>query len=353
MIHNLVNHHRPHQRISIRPPPTRAKRLHRRRVIRAKRARAQGREIHPPTRPVAPDGHRALRRAERHPRAEPGQVPRRIGRVQIHLIPMGRIQPEERRPAAEVWIELIFVKHDEPAGLQHRAIGNAEAFGIRAPVAQIPARNIHRHPRRVVQLNGVLERQICVREHLVDDDILQRQQIAAPWRGRAREPDNVRAPVGEAPFGDAIFLLAKSPRIDLRQRGREQPDGFAELAQAETDVVGPLLRVVVRDEPHKAVLAHADEGEIGDAMLGWHQQIVSHVKPAQRNGLRARIEQFEEVIVIARRVGQPFIDAQRNWIAQGRADVRAGGCRQVQRPGAGGVGHATDGTVGRLDAEHD
>ena len=57
-----------------------------------------------------------------------------------------------------------------------------------------------------MQLDGILERQIGVRQHLVDDHALQRQQVAAAGRGGAAEGDIE---------GEAGAFLAKETTIEV------------------------------------------------------------------------------------------------------------------------------------------
>ena len=352
MIHHFADRDGADPGIGVGRAAARAEFADGRRAVRAERPRRHGRELHVHARLVAPEGESIFRRAKPHTRAVAGEVATGIRGVQEQII-AGGVEREERTASVEERVELGFVKDHEAAGAEHGAVGDAIAFRIGFIVGEIPAGEIHRASRGVEQFNGVLQRRIGVGEHLVDHDALKRQEIAATGRGGAVEARDAGGAIREPPFGDAVFLVGEVQRINGHLARREETDGFAARAEAEVHMVSALVRVPVREEEREGILPCADEGEAWDLVLGPVQQIISEEQAAERDGLGVGIVNLQEVIVVARGIGQPLVETEIEMIAQARGEVGRAGGRQIEHPTARSIGHAANGQVRRLNAEGD
>ena len=90
-----------------------------------------------------------------------------------------------------------------------------------------------------------------------------------------------------------------------------------------------------------------------DLMLGrTAERFVAQVEPAERDGLCAGVEQFNEVAVERSfRDGEPFVETEGAWVAEGGGAVGGAEGGAVERPFA--VKSTADGKVGELKTEAD
>ena len=104
------------------------------------------------------------------------------------------VEPEAGAAPAEI----ALVNHHVAARCEDRGVGDDVVRRGVKRIPQPPAAKVHRRLAGVVQLDGVLERRVGMRQHLVDDDVREGQIVAAARRRGDREIDQCRRAVRQA-----------------------------------------------------------------------------------------------------------------------------------------------------------
>src|SRR5437868_2613495 len=107
------------------------------------------------------------------------------------MVAMGRVECKWDGRAV-CGIKLIFVKHFESMGRNSGPVRDPIFLEVLPGITEKPAADIRGGEAGVVKLEGILQRQVGMREDFVDDNVRERQIIALGRGSRRGETDEVR-----------------------------------------------------------------------------------------------------------------------------------------------------------------
>ena len=216
-------------------------------------------------------------------------------------------------------VELVLIKHCGASGGEGGAVRDLIFPEIGPRVADPPIANVERFLAKVAQLDRVLVRRVGVRQYLVDNHRLDRLVVRPAGGGRVGERDDRARAVRQAAFRFARLGLASLHLFDQRLGAAVQRDLFAEVGEAEVQVVAALGQVTVGDPFHEA--SGADEVQRRNFELGAADgtEVVGEVVAAEVHGKRVGVVQLDPVIAPA--AGAPFVD---DHVRSGGGEAREG-----------------------------
>ena len=236
-------------------------------------------------------------------------------------------------------------------------LGGERPLGeVRGIVCQVPAVQVDRRARGVLELDPVAELAVFVRQRggvagdeLVDvQPALAGQDAVGLTGGGQGEEEQARRPVEQTALGNVLHLRAVVHDVDGDQVRVEQRDLPEVLLELERQVVAGVELLVVGDE--RVGLPGADVAELADAILLREQVGVRDVQTRQEDRIGQRVVDLDEVLEVAG-VGQPLRDRHLAQVAEGqRRGVGQPRRRGRQVPGRI-AGLPRDAQVRRLGAE--
>ena len=149
-----------------------------------------------------------------------------------------------------------------------------------------------------------------MRKHLVNDHRRELAHVARARRRRARKTIDRIGAVRKAPFRYAAGLGTERQRIDYTAGCGIQAQSFAARCQLEIHVVRAVLRIAIRDESGKTLLAHTDKRQLRNAILRVIGQVVGEMQPTKVDRLRFWIVKLEEIVVVTGRIRHPLVNPQ-------------------------------------------
>src|SRR5437899_2166554 len=158
---------------------------------------------------------------------------------------MRRVKRE--RSSGVIRVELIFVKHDEMPRQEQRAIRDAIFLEGGFGVADEPATEIDCRGGWVIEFDCVFERRISVSKGFVDGYDGQRQIVRIAWC-RNREFHDVGGAIEQTSLRNTGKLNPEIDDVDESEVARENAQRFAQIVEAEIDMVAAVRNVSVRDD---------------------------------------------------------------------------------------------------------